>query len=479
MNISAKSKYAVRALVELAERTEARPEQPRSADRRRRQRATSRCSFSSSSSPSLRRAGIVRSRRGASGGFVFARPPSEVTVLEVVEALDGLLSPGRRVPRASANASTAAARPPSGSRPRQALEDVLRPHHHRRLADVSAACAARGHVLHLGGAPRPRRETHEDRRRHHGAHRRHAARPPRALSESRGATHRRQARVLQPGRQRQGPHRPGHDRRRRARRRDRARAHDDRRAHQRQHRHRPRHGGGGARLPARAHHARDVERRASQPAARLRRRARAHARARRHARRHRARPASSPPTTPTASCRSSSRTPPTPRSTARRRPRRSGADTDGAVDLFVAGVGTGGTVTGVGQVLKERKPACQRRRGRAGRIGRCSRAASPGPHQIQGIGAGFVPAVLDTEVYDEVVQVPDDKAFETSRALAARRGHPRRHLGRRQRLRRLRARRPPREPRQAGRHHLLRHRRTVSVDAVVRRSGARPVMTGG
>ena len=92
MNVSAKSKYAVRALVELAERTEARPD--------RLVRLTDVASargiplqFLEQLFASLRRAGIVHSRRGASGGFLFARPPAEVTVLEVVEVLDGLVTP--------------------------------------------------------------------------------------------------------------------------------------------------------------------------------------------------------------------------------------------------------------------------------------------------------------------------------------------------------------------------------------------------
>jgi Rrf2 family protein len=92
MNVSAKSKYAVRALVELAERTEARPDQlVRLTDV-----ATARgipLQFLEQLFASLRRAGIVRSRRGACGGFLFARPPAEVTVLDVVETLDGLVSP--------------------------------------------------------------------------------------------------------------------------------------------------------------------------------------------------------------------------------------------------------------------------------------------------------------------------------------------------------------------------------------------------
>jgi cysteine synthase len=92
-------------------------------------------------------------------------------------------------------------------------------------------------------------------------------------------------------------------------------------------------------------------------------------------------------------------------------------DTDGAVDVFVAGVGTGGTVTGVGQVLKERKPTVKVYAVEPAESAVLS-GGQPGPHRIQGIGAGFVPRVLDTAVYDEIVQVPGDKAIETARALA-------------------------------------------------------------
>jgi cysteine synthase A len=92
-------------------------------------------------------------------------------------------------------------------------------------------------------------------------------------------------------------------------------------------------------------------------------------------------------------------------------------DTDGEVDVFVAGVGTGGTVTGVGQALKERKPAvtiCAVEPAESAVLS----GGQPGPHRIQGIGAGFVPRVLDTTVYDEIVQVAGDKAIEAARALA-------------------------------------------------------------
>ena len=92
-------------------------------------------------------------------------------------------------------------------------------------------------------------------------------------------------------------------------------------------------------------------------------------------------------------------------------------DTDGTVDIFVSGVGTGGTVTGVGQVLKERKPGVQ--------IIAVEPDASPvlsgglkGPHPIQGIGAGFVPAILNTKIYDEVFRVTNDQALTTARKLA-------------------------------------------------------------
>lgn len=92
-------------------------------------------------------------------------------------------------------------------------------------------------------------------------------------------------------------------------------------------------------------------------------------------------------------------------------------DTDGKVDIFVAGVGTGGTITGVGEVLKKKNPDIK--------IVAVEPADSPvlsggqkGPHKIQGIGAGFIPKILNMEIIDEIFKVENDSAFETSRKLA-------------------------------------------------------------
>ena len=96
-------------------------------------------------------------------------------------------------------------------------------------------------------------------------------------------------------------------------------------------------------------------------------------------------------------------------------------DTDGKVDIVVAGVGTGGTITGIGEVLKAKNPNIQ--------VVAVEPAASPvlsggpkGPHPIQGIGAGFVPSILNTEIYDEIIQVPSEAAFETARAVGSQEG---------------------------------------------------------
>jgi len=96
-------------------------------------------------------------------------------------------------------------------------------------------------------------------------------------------------------------------------------------------------------------------------------------------------------------------------------------DTDGQVDIVVAGVGTGGTITGIGEVLKARKPSVK--------MVAVEPDASPvlsggkkGPHGIQGIGAGFIPTTLNTAIYDEVIRVTTEDAFATARAMASREG---------------------------------------------------------
>jgi cysteine synthase A len=96
-------------------------------------------------------------------------------------------------------------------------------------------------------------------------------------------------------------------------------------------------------------------------------------------------------------------------------------DTDGAADILVAGIGTGGTITGTGQVLKQRKPSfrCVAVEPDASAI---LSGGEKGPHMIQGIGAGFVPDILDTSVYDEVVRVTNDQALEMARRAAREEG---------------------------------------------------------
>ena len=97
------------------------------------------------------------------------------------------------------------------------------------------------------------------------------------------------------------------------------------------------------------------------------------------------------------------------------------ADTDGKVDIVIGGVGTGGTITGVGEVLKERKPGVKVVAVEPFDSPVLS-GGEPGPHKIQGIGAGFVPEVLNLSVVDEVFKVKNEEAFETSRRLAQEEG---------------------------------------------------------
>ncbi len=126
-------------------------------------------------------------------------------------------------------------------------------------------------------------------------------------------------------------------------------------------------------------------------------------------------------TSTTATCRCSSRTPPTPRSTAGPPPRRSGPTSTARSTRSSRGSGPGARSRASGQVLKERRPDAQ--------VIAVEPASSPvlsggkpGPHRIQGIGAGFVPEVLDRDVIDEIIGVSDDDALETARAMAQREG---------------------------------------------------------
>ncbi|WP_217376077.1 cysteine synthase A [Paenarthrobacter ureafaciens] len=97
------------------------------------------------------------------------------------------------------------------------------------------------------------------------------------------------------------------------------------------------------------------------------------------------------------------------------------ADTDGEVDIFVAGVGTGGTISGVGQVLKERKPGVQIVAVEP-KDSPILNGGAPGPHKIQGLGANFVPEILDTNVYDEVLDATLEDSVRVARELGAREG---------------------------------------------------------
>ena len=96
-------------------------------------------------------------------------------------------------------------------------------------------------------------------------------------------------------------------------------------------------------------------------------------------------------------------------------------DTDGGIDIFVAGIGTGGTITGVGQILKERKPEVKIVAVEP-KESPILNGGAPGPHKIQGIGANFVPEILDTQIYDEVIDIDSDTAVAVARQVAKEEG---------------------------------------------------------
>ncbi len=98
-------------------------------------------------------------------------------------------------------------------------------------------------------------------------------------------------------------------------------------------------------------------------------------------------------------------------------------DTDGGVDVVISGVGTGGTITGIGQVLKERKPSV-RMVAVEPEDSPVLSGGQPGPHKIQGIGAGFIPPIIDRDVIDDVVTISNETAFETAREAARLEGIP-------------------------------------------------------
>ena len=142
-------------------------------------------------------------------------------------------------------------------------------------------------------------------------------------------------------------------------------------------------------------------------------------------------------------------------------------DTEGEIGAFVTGVGTGGTITGVGQMLKERAPEAL--------VVAVEPATSPvlsggapGPHKIQGIGAGFVPEILDRAVIDEVVTVGDEDALETARLVAKRGGGPGRDLRRRQHLGGPGGRGAAGDGGEAGCHGRLRLGRALYVPTLLR-----------
>ena len=168
-----------------------------------------------------------------------------------------------------------------------------------------------------------------------------------------------------------------------------------------------------------------------------------------------------------SSCPISSPTPPTRRSTVRPRDPRSWRRSRTAIDAFVAGVGTGGTITGAGEAIRARCPEC-RLVAVEPRSSPVLSGGSPGPHRIQGIGAGFVPAVLNRELLDEVIAVEDEAGDRDRTGAGPARGDPGRDLVRRRGGRCVAAGRTARVRRREDRHRVAGFRRAVCVDVVLR-----------
>ena len=208
MKVSSKSRYALLALVELDQRTRGSRRPVRLTDLAHERDIPEQ--FLEQLFAALRRAGLITGHRGVGGGFTFARRPDQLTVLDVVQALDGAararrLYPGRLRPRGAGRRRRRLA----GRRLR--LRGRARPHHHRRPGRAGAAGRRPAGLVPDLTDPR-QEQPHEDRRRHHRPDRRHpAGQAARRLRADR-RDGRRQARVLQPRRQRQGPHRPRDDR---------------------------------------------------------------------------------------------------------------------------------------------------------------------------------------------------------------------------------------------------------------------------
>ena len=144
------------------------------------------------------------------------------------------------------------------------------------------------------------------------------------------------------------------------------------------------------------------------------------------------------------------------------------SDTDGRIDILVSGVGTGGTITGVSEIIKQRKPEF-RAVAVEPEASPVLSGGKPGPHKLQGIGAGFVPAVLNIKSFDEVVKVGNEDAFVTARRFGKEEGLLLGISGGAAAWAALEVGRRPGKCRQADRIHRSIQRRALSVDAVVRR----------